>query len=450
MKNLTLLFLLLASSVFGQYQIGHTTINFQDPNRNNRTIQTEIYYPATTAGDNVAMAAGSFPSIVFGHGFVMSWDAYQNIWEFLVPKGYVMLFPRTEGNILNTNHQAFGWDLQFLVNAIQVENSNSSSIFYQHIKPSTALMGHSMGGGAAFLAADSLCNNQNPYLKTLVGLAPAESSTNGVSSIRSAKKITIPAVIFSGSQDGVTPPIDHHIPMYDSLSSNCKTFINVLGGAHCYFANPNFNCDFGESTASSGISITRQEQHAILFDFVLPWLNYTLKYSCQEFDRFNDSLNLSSRINYQQQCYSHVNPIINFSNGYLYTTATGIGYQWYLNNQVVANSNNDSIVPVSAGNYEVEVIFEDSCSHFSTIYNFIPTNMNMYNYKSLNIFPNPANSYINVEKDFLNKIIHIYDLTGKLIDSKKITETKIDITHLKSGVYILKIELISQKLHVIK
>src|SRR5690554_162368 len=304
MKKLLLVITALISTIaFGQnHFIGHTTITFQDPDRGNRSIETEIYYPATTAGDNVSAINEKFPVIVFGHGFVMAWSAYKNLWEEFVPKGYIMVFPRTEGNILSTDHQKFGWDLQFLVTEMQNLGNNSSSLLYNCIAPETALMGHSMGGGAAFLAADSLCVNGNTNLKTLIGLAPAESSTNGVSSIASATKITVPSLILSGVQDGVTPPNEHHIPMYNSLASDCKSIINVTGGAHCYFANSNTACDFGEGTSSSGISITRTEQHEITFDYVNLWLDYTLKGNCFAFDIFNDSLVNATRITYDQVC----------------------------------------------------------------------------------------------------------------------------------------------------
>lgn len=304
---LTLFFIGITQFVLGQFAIGHTTIIFQDPDRGNRAIETEIYYPATSAGTDTPIESGAYPVIVFGHGFVMSWDAYENLWEEFVPRGYIMAFPRTEGNIFSTDHQEFGWDLQFLVGAMQAEGASSGSVLFGGVAPETALMGHSMGGGASFLAADSLCVNQNPYLKTLIGLAPAESTTNGVSSINSARTVTVPSLILSGGQDGVTPPADHHIPMYDSLASDCKTFINVLGGAHCYFANANFNCDFGESTSSTGISITRTEQHEITFDFVNLWLDYTLKGDCGSFSVFSDSLNLSPRVDFNQTC--SLNPV---------------------------------------------------------------------------------------------------------------------------------------------
>ena len=50
---------------------GHFNTTYQDPSRGNRNIETEVYYPATTAGDNTPMASRLISVIVFGHGFVM-------------------------------------------------------------------------------------------------------------------------------------------------------------------------------------------------------------------------------------------------------------------------------------------------------------------------------------------------------------------------------------------
>ena len=328
----------IVSEIFAQHQVGHTTITFQDASRANRAIETEIYYPVVTSGNDVSMVADTFPVIVFGHGFVMPWSDYENLWAEFVSRGYIMAFPRTEGSITGTDHQQFGWDLQFLVAAMQNENTLPSSIFYQGVSPETALMGHSMGGGAAFLAADSLVANGNVNLKTLIGLAPAESSSNGVSSINSALKITLPSIILSGGQDGVTPPVDHHIPMYDNLASDCKTFINLLGGAHCYFANSSTTCDLGEGTSSTGITLDRPQQHDITFDFVNLWLDYTLKGDCNAFSEFNDSLQTSNRIDYNQACTLNPIPVIVDNSGDLSSSTTGVSYQWYLDGNPISNS----------------------------------------------------------------------------------------------------------------
>jgi len=109
MKKILLLLVLAPYWAFSQYQIGHTTLTFNDPTRNGgfgsgggpgRQIQTEVYYPTFIAGENTPVATfPEFPVIVFGHGFAMGWDAYQNIWEHLVPQGYIMAFVRTEGSL---------------------------------------------------------------------------------------------------------------------------------------------------------------------------------------------------------------------------------------------------------------------------------------------------------------------------------------------------------------
>ena len=307
LRLLTSVFALCGSLFsFSQFNIGHTTITFNDPSRTGgygsgggagRQIQTEIYYPAATTGDNTAISSGNFPIIVFGHGFAMAWDAYQNIWEHYVSLGYVMAFPRTEGSLIPSPvHADFGLDLKLVEQRMQAENSLSTSIFYQHLSANSAIMGHSMGGGATILAAQN-----NSSIKTIVGLAPAETDP---SAIAAAANVTVPAVIYSGSSDGVTPPADHHIPIYNGLSSDCKTFVSIIGGAHCYFANSNFNCDFGEATSSSGISISRSEQQTRTFASLDSWFDYILKGNNASLGAFLNALDQapSSQIIPQTTC----------------------------------------------------------------------------------------------------------------------------------------------------
>jgi predicted dienelactone hydrolase len=289
------LFTIIAFCSFSQHQIGHTTITFNDPARTGgfgsgggagRQIQTEIYYPATTAGENTTVAPGEFPIIVFGHGFAMTWEAYANIWEHYAPMGYILAFPRTEGSLFPTpSHGDFGLDLNVVETRMQAEDVLATSLFFQKINGNSALMGHSMGGGATILGA-----SVNTSIKAVVGLAPAESDP---SAIAAASNVTVPAIIFSGGQDGVTPPDEHHIPIYDDLSSACKTFVNIVGGAHCYFANTNFNCDFGEGTSSSGISITRAEQQTRTFGILDYWLAYQLMNDNSAWTTFQTSLSAS-------------------------------------------------------------------------------------------------------------------------------------------------------------
>jgi len=98
------------------FQTGHTSVTFTDPARNNRSIATEIYYPADVSGNNVPVTTAvqdRFPVLIFGHGFTMTWSAYENIWTALAPQGFILAFPKTEGSLF-PSHSAFGTDLAFV------------------------------------------------------------------------------------------------------------------------------------------------------------------------------------------------------------------------------------------------------------------------------------------------------------------------------------------------
>ena len=283
----------ISSSIFAQsFNIGHTSIVFYDSVRN-RNIATEIYYPADNLGENEPVSVGDFPVLVFGHGFLMGWDSYQNFWTEIVPNGYVICFPTTEMSI-TPDHQQFGQDLSFIGTQMQVETLDSSSIFFNSLAPKTGLIGHSMGGGASFLAAE---NNSN--IHALINFAAAETTPSAISA---ASNITVPSLIFSGDDDCVAPSVDHQNLMYDSLNSNCKTQVKIINGGHCYFADENLACSFGESFCNGNLNITRPEQQQVTNDFLNIWLDYSLKGNQNAFTVFNDSLQTSNRINYLQNC----------------------------------------------------------------------------------------------------------------------------------------------------
>jgi len=275
------------------YLIGHRTMNFTDPSRNDRPVPSEVYYPALTAGNNTNFTEGAFPVIVFGHGFLMTYDAYLYLKDALVPSGYIITFTKTEGGTA-PDHAEYGADLAFLIDQMKVEGTNPGSPFYQHIDSTSAVMGHSMGGGASFLAC---ANNTTPT--ALVTFAAAETNP---SAIAAAADITIPSLVFAGEEDCVTPPLQHQVPMYDSLTSDCKVYISIKGGGHCYFGDYNFLCSLGEVNCQQNFTITREQQHAVILDFLVPYLNYTLKIDASSWTLFNDSLVSSSRITYGKSC----------------------------------------------------------------------------------------------------------------------------------------------------
>jgi pimeloyl-ACP methyl ester carboxylesterase len=268
-------------------------LSFIDASRSSRTVTAEVYYPATTAGDNTPMANGYFPVIAFGHGFVMTWSAYAPYWNALVPQGYILICATTETGI-SPSHNDFGLDLAFLISSLQTEGSNASSSFYQHIATTSAVMGHSMGGGASFLAAKSMHS-----ITALVNMAAAETKP---SAIAAGKNITQPCLIFAGANDCVAPPKQHQKPMYDSVHSVCKTYVEITGATHCQFANSNSFCSIGEASCFSSAGISATLQQTITIDLILDFLDANLKGDFNAEQSFTIKLAQANGFVVQQSC----------------------------------------------------------------------------------------------------------------------------------------------------
>jgi dienelactone hydrolase len=266
MKLILLAFsLLVAGLVCAQFEVGHVSATYIDITRSDRSIVCEVYYPSTAAGDAVPVAEGTFPFIAFGHGFVMDYTAYQNITDALVASGYVMIYVETEGGFAPA-HADFGLDLAYVADHFFDENATAGSLFQSHLIDRCAIMGHSMGGGATWLAA-----NTSESVDCIAGLAPAETNP---SAIAAASNVTVPAIVLSGSSDAVTAPADNHTPIFESTASACKYFVNIIEGSHCGYANSGSLCDFGELFFAG---LSREEQQQITHELLLAWFDVYLR-----------------------------------------------------------------------------------------------------------------------------------------------------------------------------
>jgi hypothetical protein len=177
--------------------------------------------------------------------------------------------------------------------------------------------------------------------------------------------------------------------MYDSLVASIKTEITIKGGGHCYFANSNFNCNFGESTCSPTPTITRAQQQDATLDYTKIWLRRFLKNDCAAGSNFQDSLAASNRITYRQSI----------------SIACG---------SVGINENNHS--------------------------------------ELFKLQPNPADDQLFVDsKNEISKI-EIFDITGKRIQTLFANHKThvIDVKDLSSGLYFLKVSGAEGKSQTVK
>jgi dienelactone hydrolase len=447
MKKLLLIALSFTSFVgMAQYSVGHTTITFNDPGRTGgfgsgggagRQIQTEIYYPATSAGDNTPVAVGEFPVISFGHGFAMSWDAYENVWEAFAAEGFIIAFPRTEGGLFpSPSHSEFGLDLALVANKLLALNATTGSIFLNKINGNAAIMGHSMGGGATFLAASG-----NSAIKAVVGLAPAETNPSAVTA---AAGVTVPTLILSGSSDGVTPAADHHTPIYNAVTASCKYFLSITGGAHCYFANTNLNCDFGESTSSTGITIDRAEQQAVMNDYVLPWLTYYLKEDCAAWTEFTGPQASDSRIVPTSTCNQTIPtaPTITLGSNVL-VSSSATNNQWYLNGSILPGETN-ATCPLTYGNgsYTVANTSNPTCNAMSAPYVYTSGTGNVNELSlGIKIQPNPADDVVEISLNNTESYeVSILSIDGKVVMTDTFIGTsKINVSSWNRGMYLIQI-----------
>jgi dienelactone hydrolase len=308
-KTIFLFAFYLPVIIFSQsFQVGHASINFKDPSRSGgfliaggiqmpgagRDIGTEIYYPATTAGNNVALAAGQFPVVVFGHGFVMTYDNYDNIYNQLVAKGFIVALPRTEGGF-SPNHLDFSKDIALLADQVKQLNTTSTptgvAIFNGKVKQSAAIGGHSMGAGCSMVGAQN-----NTTISALFNMATATSNSTGISSLAGASLVTVPVLIFSGEKDCVADTTVQNAH-YTNLASANKFQVILKTLTHCDFGNgTSSNCTLGQTISGCGNTINNTVAFNRYMNYLVPFLNKTLKDSCAEGQRFMDSINSVSNL----------------------------------------------------------------------------------------------------------------------------------------------------------
>jgi dienelactone hydrolase len=274
------------------FPVGHMSINFKDATRTGgfsisggiampgtgRNIGTEVYYPATVAGNNTAVANGQFPVVVFGHGFAMTWDSYDNIYNRLAALGYIVLLPRTESSIFPTpSHANFADDMKLLATQGLLLNTTNTptalATFNGKVLQKSAIGGHSMGAGCSYIAAQN-----NSTVTCIFNLAAATSNTAGISSVAGASLVTVPALVISGEKDNVadTTVQNSH---YNPTASTIKFHSIIKDVTHCDFGNgTSTTCTIGQAACSgAGCNATLFARY---MSYIEPFLAHQLKNDC--------------------------------------------------------------------------------------------------------------------------------------------------------------------------
>lgn len=305
--------LLFMQISFGQtYKVGHRQMLWVDSSRNNRQVLTELYYPADKNGEGVPVASGTmkFASVVFGHGYQLTYSNYLWLKDSLVRQGYFVAFPRTEEELF-PNHSSFAQDLAYITKKMSSGNSNPVFFFYNRLNDKFAVSGHSMGGGCAFLSVQ-----YSTLITTVCPLAAAETDPSAISA---CSGITIPALIFGGKKDCVTPPSSNQVPMYNALSSSCKVYVEIKNAKHCHWAANGTLCTLGEFSCG-GFSTSPTVTYRTTMSLLGPWLGASLYNRSSDITVFQNVLQTSTAITYQAACT--LSPLANLGNNAVYSITT--------------------------------------------------------------------------------------------------------------------------------
>jgi len=215
-----------------------------------------VFYPLTLS------FAPPIGAVAFVPGFRAAGDNYAWWGPMLASFGYAVfiLDTNTPTDALGARKEA----LQAAVDFIRAENGDADSPLAGKIDTDKiALMGHSMGGGAALRAADELGADVKAVIPLLPYCCepgqPFEGDLAGQD---------VPTLIIATAEDEIAPPADHARMLYESIAdSTNKIYLEFTTGNHML-------------TTNNGAELDTQGRYAMAF----------LKYHVDGLPQFGDML----------------------------------------------------------------------------------------------------------------------------------------------------------------
>ncbi|MGW3819178.1 alpha/beta hydrolase family protein [Streptomyces sp. NPDC005046] len=233
-------------STTGSFAVAYSDVTVS---ASGRSFSARVWYPGTTSGANAPVAPGAHPGLAFGHGFFQGITQYESLLKHYASWGFITVTPKSQGGLF-PSHSAFADDLNAGLTWLTTQNTTSGSRFAGAVNTARlGLSGHSMGGGAALLAA-----GRNPAVKSVSTLAAAETNPSAVTA---SGTLTIPAQYVGGSADTIAGVADNQQKMYNAKAAPTQLRV-ITGGFHCGFEDSSgFGCDSGTITRAAQQKLTQ-------------------------------------------------------------------------------------------------------------------------------------------------------------------------------------------------
>ncbi|WP_234021416.1 alpha/beta hydrolase family protein [Streptomyces sp. 142MFCol3.1] len=225
-----------------------------------RSFSARVWYPGTSAGANAPVAPGAHPALAFGHGFFQGINQYESLLKHYASWGFITVAPKSQGGLF-PSHSTFADDLNAALTWLTAQNTTNGSRFAGAVNTGRlGVSGHSMGGGAALIAA-----SRNPAVRSVSTLAAAETNPSAVTA---SGTLSVPAQYVGGSADTIAGVADNQQKMYNAKPAPTQLRV-ITGGFHCGFEDSSgFGCDSG--------TITRAAQQKLTQGITTSFFLYTL------------------------------------------------------------------------------------------------------------------------------------------------------------------------------
>jgi predicted dienelactone hydrolase len=277
-----------SAAVIPKYSIGSTSRTFYGSPGSAEPIPVYVYYPAENQGIDTAVSEGCFPLVIFSHGYQQSPEDYYYISEALVPEGYIVALSDNFSNAAIINIDEYAADINFVLEELYNLAKGDDPVLGSHISATSALLGHSTGGGATVIAAADSVADAVRQANTIAILAPLGQTfltITGTDPYTAAGDVEAPALIFAGGKDCICPSESHADLIYDNLdTTNVNYLLTIKDGDHCGFSDVegpgNILCDSTELTFClllQGETIDPIEQNRLTARILKPWLDHFLK-----------------------------------------------------------------------------------------------------------------------------------------------------------------------------
>lgn len=227
---------LLSGAAVAQNAVGLADVAWPNPMPGGTpTLSARIHYPAQASGFGTRMLSipgpDGFPVVVFLHGYGQLGNDYAAIGDSLAEEGYVAV-------MLNTAMHSYldlELDARGMFTALDIQNSTIGSPFVGRLNmEEVGLLGHSMGGTVIsyVLHHDLSSNSGNPGYTCGLALAPVDPALGNAGS-----QVRVPLGIVSGQGDLLTPPANHAVPYYQSVTPLSGLKFHYMMGPACDHLN---------------------------------------------------------------------------------------------------------------------------------------------------------------------------------------------------------------------